>query len=434
MTATITAASFACSKCGHQTGKWMGFCAQCRAHGTLEAVGRAAAASAVERLGDVAPDPRRRLESGMVELDRTLGGGFVPGAAVVLGGEPGIGKSTLFLQVAGALAASGRSVLVASAEESPEQVAMRAARLDGDFDSVDFLATGDIDAVIEAAGALRPGMLVVDSIQTVADSAVDGPPGGVAQVRACAARLVALAKESGTPVVMIGHVTKEGTLAGPRLVEHAVDVVLYLEGDPLSGRRFLRGLKNRFGATPSLGFFEMGDGGLREVHEPLGLTGPPSLSTPGAVLFPTVEGRRPVTVEVQALVAAAAPGMARRSVKGLEAARLHQILAVLDRHAGLSLSAHDVYVAVAGGVRVREPAADLAVALAVASSLLEIPLPSTAAWGEVGLTGRIGAVGSHAQREAEARRLGAERMIARGGSVGLVEEALTAAGLHRGSS
>lgn len=407
----------------------MGFCAQCRAQGTLQVVHASGAGATVGRLRDVAAEPVARMESGLAELDRTLGGGFVPGAAVVLGGEPGIGKSTLFLQVAGSLAARGETVLVASAEESAQQVAMRAGRLDGDYDGVDFIATSDVDTVIEAADAVRPALLVVDSIQTVADGATDGPAGGIAQVRASAGRLVAHAKDSGIPVVMIGHVTKEGTLAGPRLVEHAVDVVLYLEGDPHSGMRFLRGLKNRFGATPSVGFFEMCDRGLREVHDPIGLAGPSAVSTPGSVLFPTVEGRRPVTVEVQALVASAAPGMARRSVKGIESARLHQVLAVLERHAGLSLAGRDVYVAVAGGVRVREPAADLAVALAVASSVLEVPLPATAAWGEVGLTGQIGAVGANPQRAAEARRLGAERIIAPGGSVRVVAEALAAAGL-----
>lgn len=432
MTATVTAERYVCSECRHETGKWMGFCPQCRQPGTLEATVSSPNPVEAMALVGVTGSSAPRLSSGLREFDRTLGGGFVPGAAVVVGGEPGIGKSTLLLQVAGAMADSGSPVLIATAEESAEQVALRAARIEGSYDGVHLVVTDDIDEVIAAAERLRARFLIVDSIQTVADRNLGGTPGSPSQVRECGARLVAFAKRSGTPTVLIGHVTKDGSLAGPKLLEHAVDVVLYLEGDAHSGLRFLRGLKNRFGATPSLGFFEMADAGLREVADPSGVLGVARRAdVPGAVLFPAIEGRRPLMVEVQALVASASAGMPRRSVKGLESARLHQVLAVLERHAGLDVGSRDVYVAVAGGVRVREPGADLAVALAVASSLLEAPLVSTAVWGEVGLTGEVRAVSGHDSRLAEAQRLGVGRVVAPRADCRLLSDAIGAAGLPR---
>jgi DNA repair protein RadA/Sms len=418
---------FACAECGHQTGKWMGFCAQCRAHGTLERLVTSSGSAAVVKLGAVVGADAVRLTTGISEMDRTLGGGFVPGASIVIGGEPGVGKSTLLLQVAGAVVGRGESVLVVSAEESPAQVALRASRVAGSFDGVDVVATSDVDEIIALAEQLRPALVVVDSIQTIATGAVEGMPGGTSQVRECGARLVGFAKRSAIPVVMIGHVTKEGTLAGPRLLEHIVDVVLYLEGDPHSGLRFVRGLKNRFGSTPALGFFEMSDVGLRELPDPTSvLIARREPEVPGKVLFPAIEGRRPVVVEVQALVAVSATAQPRRSVKGIEIARLHQVLAVLERHAGIGIASKDVYVAIVGGVRVREPAADLAVALAVASSYYETPVPETAAWGEVGLTGEVRGVAGETLRRAEVARLGVESVIAPGGAIEQLTDALIA--------
>ena len=402
---------FACAECGHRTGKWMGFCAQCRAQGSLNRVQNSPAAVATA-LGTVATLENSRLTTGIGEMDRTLGGGLVAGAAIVVGGEPGVGKSTLLLQVAASIVAGGSRALVVSAEESPGQVAIRAGRLTGSYDEVQVMSTNDVDEVVAAAESLRPAVLIVDSIQSIATRDADGPAGGVGQVRECGARLVKFAKRSGIPVVMIGHVTKEGTLAGPRVLEHMVDVVLHLEGDAHRGLRFVRGLKNRFGPTPALGFFEMGEQGLSEVADPgRVLIDRRNREAPGAVLFPAIEGRRPVVVEVQALVAATRSTQPRRSVKGIEAARLHQVLAVLDRHADLSVASSDVYVAVVGGVRIREPAADLAVALAVASSATGRPIPATAAWGEVGLTGEIRGVAGDDIRRAEVRRLGVTRLV-----------------------
>jgi DNA repair protein RadA/Sms len=406
----------------------MGFCTQCRAQGTLKPRQRNGAAAVP--LGAVPSGDGARLATGMGELDRTLGGGLVPGASILLGGEPGVGKSTLFLQVAGRMVSEGRKVLLASAEESAAQVALRATRLAGIFDDVDLVTSNDVDQIVSIAGGLAPSLLIVDSIQTISTVSVEGAAGGVGQVRECGARLVAYAKRSGVPVVMIGHVTKEGSLAGPRVLEHTVDVVLYLEGDPHRGVRFVRGLKNRFGATPSLGFFEMSEGGLVELPDPAGaLVDHWKGDAVGSVLFPALEGRRPVVVEVQALVAPTKAAQPRRSVKGIEAARLHQVLAVLGRHAGIDVGAMEVYVAVVGGVRIREPAADLAVALAVASSAGNTPLPTVAAWGEVGLTGEVRAVGGDEHRQAEVSRLGVKRVIAPDDGLGRLTDALRKAGL-----
>ncbi len=430
MAKTSEVEHFECAECSHRTGKWMGFCAQCRVRGSLQQVFSASGSTGAVRLGAVAKiDTGRRL-TGIGELDRTLGGGLVSGAAIMVGGEPGVGKSTLLLQVAGAIVGQGERALMVSAEESPAQIALRASRLKGSYEAVDVVATNDVDEIIALAEHLQPALVVVDSIQTIATRKVEGFTGGVSQVRECGARLVAFAKRSGVPVVMIGHVTKEGSLAGPRLLEHIVDVVLYLEGEVHSGLRFLRGLKNRYGSTPALGFFEMGDDGLRELPDPASVLlarGNPSV--PGKLVFPGIEGRRPVVVEVQALVASTGSAQPRRSVKGIDAARLHQILAVLERHTGIEVGVKDVYVAIVGGVRVREPAADLAVALAVASSFLEIPIPATAAWGEVGLTGEIRAVAGDDLRRAEIERLGMDSVIYPGRGIEQLTDAVMAAGL-----
>lgn len=419
----------------------MGFCPQCRSEAALVESGERAASkrrrrgeTAVVSLTAAGRERVERLPVGFDEVDRVLGGGLVPGAAILLGGEPGVGKSTLLLQVAGRLAERGSPVLIASAEESIGQVGLRAARLGVAGDGVLLAAERDVDAVIAAAERATPALLIVDSIQTVAASEVGGAPGGVAQVRESAARLVHFAKESGVPVVLVGHVTKDGGIAGPKLVEHAVDVVLYLEGDPERGLRVLRGLKNRFGATHQVGLFEMREAGMVEVSDPAGLLASAHLGeVPGSVVFPAVDGRRPLLVEVQALVADATIPQPRRSVKGLEAARIHQIIAVLERHAGLSFAGKDVYVSVVGGLKVRDPGADLPVALALASSLLGLAVGPIAAWGEVGLTGEVRAVAHGDHRAAEATRLGIATVIGpTGNGEDRIDRALVRAGLGDG--
>jgi DNA repair protein RadA/Sms len=336
------------------------------------------------------------------EFDRVLGGGLVAGSTVLLGGEPGIGKSTLLLQLATAISAGGSEVLVATSEESVDQVAMRAERLG--CGGVSVVAEADVDAIIEHATAGRVAAVVVDSIQTVGVAEVAGASGGVNQVRESALRLVRFAKESGTAVILVGHVTKDGSLAGPKQLEHLVDVVLSIEGETELGLRVLRSQKNRFGATHQVGLFQMTDAGMEEVVEPL--LGSWWGDVAGTVAFAGMEGRRSVLVEIQALVAPAATPQPRRSVKGVEVARLHQILAVLERHAGVSFSGLDVYVNVTGGLRLKEPAADLPVALALVSSLQDVPVGRVAAWGEVGLTGEVRSVSAADHRREEAARAG----------------------------
>jgi DNA repair protein RadA/Sms len=374
--------------------------------------------------------PARRAV-GMPEFDRVLGGGLVGGAAVLVGGEPGVGKSTLLLQVAAGIAQAGGSALIATAEESVEQVAMRAHRLAAADPAVYIIASPHVEEIEAAALDIEPDVVVVDSIQTVVTGDAEGMPGGVAQVRACGARLVALAKQHGIPVILVGHVTKEGSLAGPKVLEHMVDVVLYLEGESDRGVRVLRGLKNRFGPVHQVGLFEMRDAGMLELADPSAwLVAARSRGAAGTVLLPTLEGRRPLLVEVQALVAKASSPQPRRSVTGLDASRVNQILAVLQRHAGMGFGDQDVYVSVVGGIKVREPAADLAVALALASSRVGRPLGDIAAWGEIGLTGEIRAVSQADRRREEAERLGVTATIAANGeALGQITEVLVRAGL-----
>jgi DNA repair protein RadA/Sms len=414
----------------------MGFCPRCGGGALIEdASGRSSDSRRGARLvslSDAAAAPVRRWRTGVEELDRVLGGGIVPGAALLLGGEPGVGKSTLVLQVAASWARRGATVMLASAEESAQQVALRARRLGIDDDRLLLAAERDVDAIVSTAADVRPDLLVVDSIQTVAVRELGGAPGGVAQVRESAARLVHLAKERDVPVVLVGHVTKDGGIAGPKLLEHVVDVVMYLEGDVELGLRVLRCLKNRFGATHQVGLFEMGDAGLAEVPDPSGwLLARRRTGVPGSVVFPAVDGRRPLLVEVQALVADAPIPQGRRSVRGLEAARVHQVIAVLERHAGVPFAGRDVYVSVVGGLRITDPGADLPVAIALASSLQGVALSSVAAWGEVGLTGEVRSVPHGARRTEEAARLGIATTIGPSGNgEDRVDEALLRAGLR----
>ena len=434
---TRSAARYRCELCGHESPKWMGFCPQCRADGALvevDAPSRLAPGAVPARVVSVTAvgtsgDTRRPV--GIGEVDRVLGGGLVPGAAILVGGEPGVGKSTLLLQVAAQIVHLGGRALVASAEESLDQIGIRARRLGITGDGLLLTSERDVDTIIEAASSIVPDLLIVDSIQTVAAREVGGAPGGVAQVREAAARFVHAAKESGIPVVLVGHVTKDGGIAGPKLLEHTVDVVLYLEGDLERGLRVLRCLKNRFGPTHQVGLFEMRDLGLVEVVDPTGLLVTAHRGqVPGSVVFPAVDGRRPLLVEVQALVAVASTPQPRRSVKGLETARIHQVLAVLERHAGLSFANRDVYVSVVGGLRLRDPGADLPVALALASSLLGRGIGEVAAWGEVGLTGELRAVAHGEHRAAEAKRLGIGTAIGpRGTDEDRIERVLASVGL-----
>ncbi len=412
----------------------MGFCPQCQSStGLSEARERPKSTKRVAPVpvAKVGESDVARARTDISEFDRVLGGGFVPGGVVLLGGEPGVGKSTLLLQVAGAMVATGGKVLIATAEESADQVGLRAARLGIDSDDVLVLADDDIDAVIEAAASMRPELLVVDSVQTMSTTDLGAAPGSVGQVRECSARLIRFAKDRGVATVLVGHVTKDGSIAGPKLLEHMVDVVLYLEGETDRGFRTVHGLKNRFGATHLVGLFEMGNEGLLEVPDPSrAFVGEWEGGVPGTVIFPTISGRRALLVEVQALVGqpTSAP-TPRRSVRGVEAARVHQLLAVLERHAGLRFADREVYVSAVGGMRLAEPGADLAVALALASSLTGAALGSTAAWGEVGLTGELRSVSHDARRAAEAGRLGLRNLVHPNGGPRRLDAALMSAGL-----
>jgi DNA repair protein RadA/Sms len=414
----------------------MGFCPQCGSSDPLsETAGRAPSskqrsARAVS-ISEATASQVERLVTGWGEVDRVLGGGLVHGSVVLLGGEPGVGKSTLLLQMAGGLARLGANVVIASAEESAHQVAMRAERTGVTASGVDLVSDDDVDAIISLTREANPAVLIVDSIQTVGVTEIPSAPGGVAQVRESAARLIRHAKTSGVVVVLVGHVTKEGGLAGPKILEHMVDVVLYLEGDPDRGFRVLRSNKNRFGATHVSGMFDMQGDGLVEVEDPskLFLDGWET-KVPGTIVYPAVEGRRSVLVEIQALVAPTTQTQPRRSVRGLDTARVNQVIAVLDRHAGVRLGDKEVYVNVVGGWRLDEPGCDLPVALALASSAADQPLGRMAAWGEVGLAGEVRSVPFEARRVEELDRMGLDSRVAPGGGEPMrLADALAKAGL-----
>lgn len=423
--------TYSCRSCGYRSAKWMGFCPQCRADEALtETTASVGPAAEPVPLTKVAGNEVDRLPTGVGEFDRVVGGGVVAGSAILVGGEPGVGKSTLLLQVAAGITASGGTVLMASAEESATQVGLRAHRLGISDDNLLLAADTSVEAIVAACERVKPEMLVVDSIQTVSVSDVSAAPGTPTQVRESASRLIQLAKTSGVPVVLVGHVTKDGGLAGPKLLEHMVDVVLYLEGESAVGYRTLSGIKNRFGASHVFGVFEMTGDGMNEVADPSrALIGADLGGVPGTVVFPALQGRRPVTVEVQALVSPANYPQPRRSIRGFEPARVHQLLAVLDRHAGLSFADLEVYVTAVGGMRLREPAADLPIALALASSLLDRPLGPTAAFGEIGLTGEVRSVPLADRRIEELTRLGISTTVAPGDEIGHITTALVASGL-----
>jgi DNA repair protein RadA/Sms len=417
----------------------MGFCPQCRlAEPLVEERSKPRVTTGTSPvpipLAEAGGNAPTRVPVGIGEIDRVLGGGLVPGAVLLLGGEPGVGKSTLVLQAAAALTASGRRVLIASAEESIDQVGLRAQRLGVPGGPLYLLAEDDVDRILAAADEMTPDLIVIDSVQTVSAAEVGSAPGATTQVRECAARVIRFAKERGVAAVLVGHVTKDGAIAGPKTLEHMVDVVLYLEGEGDRGLRALRGWKNRFGPTHVAGLFEMSQDGLVEVSDPSrAFLAEWESSVPGTVVFPTIDGRRPVLVEVQALVAPGEFTPSRRSARGIDPVRLHQLLAVLDRHAGVGFPQRDVYVGVVGGLTLTDPGIDLPVALALVSSLQDVPLGPMAAWGEVGLTGEVRQVPLATRRREEAERVGATVMAPSNGTRLRLSEALERAGLGIGS-
>lgn len=413
--------SYRCTSCGYATGRWMGFCPQCRSGDSL-AEGDAVRAVPITEVDE---PPLHRLSTGIGELDRVLGGGLVAGSVTLLAGEPGAGKSTLVL---GAAASLDGEALVVSGEESVGQIKLRAGRIGAEVDSVSVAAIRDVEAITRLIQD-RYDLVVVDSVQTVTLSGSELATGGPAQVREAAARLVAAAKDAGTALIMTGHVTREGSIAGPKLLEHMVDVVVTIEGDPHRGLRFLRCAKNRYGTVDEVGIFDMTPGGLVEVPDAsAALTAGRDPEAAGSVLFPTVDGLRSLIVEIQALVVPTTQQQARRSVKGLPSARVHQVLAALERHAGLALGRHEVYVSAMGGLTVSEPAVDLAVCLAVASAASGVAISDVAAWGEVGLTGELRGVPHAVRRRAEVARLGIGGVID-GGTYPHLLDALVDSGL-----
>ena len=372
-------------------------------------------------VGEVVDGPTRRLKTGTEEFDRVLGGGLVPGSVALLGGEPGVGKSTLVLEIGAALSGAGTPVLIATGEESRDQVGLRARRIDALAEGLSIATESEVGGLAALIGSGAWPVVVVDSIQTVTDGS-RGAQGTTALVREAAARLIAAAKESGTVVLLIGHVTKDGSIAGPKSLEHMVDVVLSLDGDTHRNLRFLRGTKNRFGSVHEIGVFEMTDHGLDPVSDPSAvLAGVRDTPVAGSVLFPALDGRRSLLVEIQALVVPTTAAQPRRSVKGLAVSRVHQVIASIDRHGTMSMGGREVYVSVMGGISIREPAADLPMALAIASAASEVPLGSMAAWGEVALTGEVRSVSQADRRRSESLRLGVDRVVEAGAGRGLYD-------------
>lgn len=408
---------YTCTECGGQTPKWQGQCPSCNAWNTLvETIAETSSASrfaslaqtaGLQKLAEVEAAEVPRHPTGIVEFDRVLGGGLVPGGVVLIGGDPGIGKSTLLLQTLCHIGGRQRVVYV-SGEESPQQIAMRAKRLGLDASSVELLAEINLEKIVAILQAHKPNVAVIDSIQTLYSEALQSAPGSVAQVRECSAQLTRLAKQLGITVILVGHVTKEGSLAGPRVLEHIVDTVLYFEGDPNSSFRLVRAFKNRFGAVNELGVFAMTEKGLREVSNPSALfLSHHTEEVAGSCITVTQEGTRPLLVEVQALVDEAHAPNPKRLCVGLEQNRLAMLLAVLHRHAGVACFDQDVFVNAVGGVRIGEPAADLAVLLAIVSSLKNKPLPQKLiVFGEVGLAGEVRPVQRGQERLKEAAKLG----------------------------
>jgi len=428
--------TYLCEACGYTAPSYLGRCPECQSWNsfseqisikpktdTLRTRSLAAPSSAgnetqgVIRLSQVTMDNAAQFGSGFPELDRVLGGGIMPGGYVLIGGDPGIGKSTLMLQTASEVAKQGKMVLYVAGEESPYQIKMRAERLKVATDLISVLAATNIQQVLDHIRALQPDLVIVDSIQSMYCPDASGTPGSVSQIKECAAILMDAAKTLNVPIFLVGHVTKEGVVSGPKLLEHTVDAVLYFEGDKYQNLRILRTVKNRFGSTQEIGVFEMAEDGLKEISNPSELFLSQSMlgnagNLPGSVVVATIEGSRPILVEIQALVGQSAYSAPRRIGNGVEYNRLHQIVAVLERRLGLDFSRQDVYVNVVGGLRIDEPAADLAVAVAIISSVRNLSvIPGTVVTGEIGLTGEVRPVRQALNRLQEAARIGFKRML-----------------------
>lgn len=411
---------YRCSECQHITAKWVGRCPSCGTWGTVDevAVLTSVAGAAAQRavappspavpISSIAPGRTRHDATGISELDRVLGGGLVPGSVTLLAGDPGVGKSTLLLEVAHRWAASGRRALYLTGEESAGQVRLRAERTGCTHDELYLAAEADLPTALGHIDAVRPSLVVVDSVQTMSTTEIDGVTGGVTQVRAVTTALTMAAKTSGIAMVLVGHVTKDGAIAGPRSLEHLVDVVLHFEGDRTSPLRMVRGVKNRFGAADEVGCFQLHDNGIECVADPSGLfRDERTTPVPGTAVTVTLDGKRPLIGEVQALIGPPTGPHPRRAVSGIDSARAAMIAAVLDKHTKLSISPCDIYLSTVGGMRLTDPSSDLAVALAMASARIDLAMPADAVvFGEVGLAGDLRRVTGMDRRLAEAARLG----------------------------
>src|SRR5512132_573183 len=418
--AKAQAVHFSCAECGYSTGRWLGRCPSCGNFGTLAeeappAANGTAAAKPILRLAEVEVEEASRIPTGVPELDRVLGGGLVPASLVLVGGEPGVGKSTLLLSALAAISRDRRALLVTGAEATA-QVKLRAARLGG-AEKVEILAETHLETVCATLERERPDVCVIDSVQTLYSAEIGSAPGSVAQVREAAARLLRVGKEAGVALFLVGHVTKDGSVAGPRVLEHLVDCVLQFEGDRYHAHRVLRAAKNRFGSTNELGVFEMTGTGLQGVPDPSAIFGRSEGSEVGSAVACALEGTRPILLEIQALVAPSDLAMPRRVATGVDPKRLAMIVAVLARHAGVGLGQADVFVNVAGGVRIDEPGADLGIALAIASAARSVPVhEGLAAFGEIGLTGRLRAATQAERRLEECAKCGLRQVVAPGGT------------------
>ncbi|WP_046316138.1 DNA repair protein RadA [Mycobacterium sp. UM_Kg1] len=409
---------YRCSECGNTTAKWLGRCPECGSWGGIDPVAEAAAPAGGLRpaaparpavpISSIAAGSSRPAPTGVTELDRVLGGGVVPGSVTLLAGDPGVGKSTLLLEVAHRWALGGRRALYVSGEESAGQIRLRAERTGCSHDEIYLASEADLQTILGHIEAVRPTLVVVDSVQTVAAADTDGVAGGVTQVRAVTAALTAAAKSADVALILVGHVTKDGAIAGPRSLEHLVDVVLHFEGDRNSVLRMVRAVKNRFGATDEVGCFLLRGDGIEGIADPSGLfLEQRSEPVPGTAITVALDGKRPLIGEVQALLAKPAGGSPRRAVSGIDHARAAMITAVLDKHAGLPIAAGDIYLSTVGGMRLTDPSTDLAVAIALASAYADLPLPATTVVvGEVGLAGDLRPVSGMDRRLAEAARLG----------------------------
>jgi DNA repair protein RadA/Sms len=425
----VAKSSFTCTDCGWTTPKWVGRCGECQAWDTMQE-GKAGGgrglgtvrqikpvaivgSSAAKPITDISTERVAAWSTQVGEFDRVLGGGLVPGAVVLLSGEPGVGKSTLLLEVAANTAKSGKTVLYVSGEESVGQIRLRAERTGAMSDNLFIASETDLSTVLGQIDAVSPELLVVDSVQTIAAAEIDGAAGMPSQIREVAANLIRIAKERALPVILVGHVTKDGNIAGPRALEHLVDVVCHFEGDRQTSLRFVRSMKNRFGPTDEVGCFEMTGEGINEVPDPSGMflsRGDAPVS--GTCVTVTVEGKRPLIAEVQALVVKSSTPQPRRVTNGVDSARVAMLLAVLERRAGLRLSDMDVYVSTVGGVKLTEPASDLAIALAIASAVQDKPIAhNLVAFGEISLAGEIRKVSNGKVRASEANRLGFVRSV-----------------------